>query len=389
MVLVKGGLLRIHVLVLRPRLGNQHRHGVCQPAAGHDEQFERVIKGGGIAAAGLNDGEQLLDIVAEQRRGKDRLAGVHPVDVAAEGVDLTVVRDVAVGVRELPGGEGVGAEALVHEAERADHFGIGQFGVEVGDLGGEEQPFIDDGARGERRHVEEVFAWDIALGDFGFGAFAHEVEFALELGFVHSFAAGDEDLLDVGLRVAGHTADGGAVDGRIAPAEDGEAFFAHDAFDDAFGAEARLRFHGQEGHADAVLAGGRQGEAEFGALAGEELVGDLDEDSGAVAGFGIATAGSSVGQVDEDLDALDDDVVISNPLDVRNEANSAGIVLIARVVEALRLGETSGYRMVAHGYSGTASEGVIRLSGSGAGRRLDLLYYQSRYFRGPVGRAGA
>ena len=59
---------------------------------------------------------------------------MHPVDVAAHGVDLAVVRDVAVGVRQLPGGEGVGAETLVHQAERADQVGVLQLGVEVGDL---------------------------------------------------------------------------------------------------------------------------------------------------------------------------------------------------------------------------------------------------------------
>ena len=97
-----------------------------------------------------------------------------------------------------------------------------------------------------------------------------------------------------------------------------------------------VRLDGQEHHADAVLAGGRQGEAELGALAGEELVRNLDEDAGAVAGFRVAAAGAAVGQVDENLDALDDDVVGFLALDAGDEANSAGIVLMARVVQSLR-----------------------------------------------------
>ena len=80
------------------------------------------------------------------------------IDVAAQGVDFAVVGDVAVGVRELPGGEGVGGEALVHEAERADDFGIAQFRIEIGDLGGEQQSFIDDGAGGEARDVDRPWA---------------------------------------------------------------------------------------------------------------------------------------------------------------------------------------------------------------------------------------
>ena len=94
-----------------------------QGAAAENEQFERVIEAGGVAAVGLDDGEELLDVVAEQRGREDVLAGVHPVDVAAHGVDFAVVGDVAEGMRELPGGEGVGGEALVDEAERADHAG--------------------------------------------------------------------------------------------------------------------------------------------------------------------------------------------------------------------------------------------------------------------------
>ena len=62
---------------------------------------------------------------------------------------------------------------------------------------------------------------------------------------------------------------------------------------------------------------------------------DLDEDAGAIAGFGIAAAGAAVGEVDQDLDAFDDDVVGFLALDVGDEADTAGVVLEARVVETL------------------------------------------------------
>ena len=83
---------------------------------------------------------------------------------------------------------------------------------------------------------------------------------------------------------------------------------------------------------------GRQGEAQLGALAREELVRDLNQDAGAIAGFRIAAAGAAVRQVDQNLDALDDDVVRLLALDVGDEADAAGIVLLARVVQALRWG---------------------------------------------------
>ena len=46
----------------------------------------------------------------------------------------------------------------------------------------------------------------------------------------------------------------------------------------------------------------------------EELVRDLNEDAGAVAGLRIAAARAAMRQVDQDLDALGDDVVRVLPL---------------------------------------------------------------------------
>ena len=43
-------------------------------------------------------------------------------------------------------------------------------------------------------------------------------------------------------------------------------------------------------------------------------------------------------QVDQNLDALENDVVRPLALEIGNEANAAGIVLVARVVKALRRG---------------------------------------------------
>ena len=59
---------------------------------------------------------------------QQRLAGAHPVDVAAQRVDLAVVRDVAVRVRQRPRRERVGAEALVDERERRLDDRVGEIG---------------------------------------------------------------------------------------------------------------------------------------------------------------------------------------------------------------------------------------------------------------------
>ena len=66
----------------------------------------------------------------------------------------------------------------------------------------------------------------------------------------------------------------------------------------------------------------------------------MNEKASAVAGFGVATAGTTVGQIDQNLDALRDDVVGAMPLDIDDKANATGVVLMCWRVEALGDGET-------------------------------------------------
>ncbi len=68
---------------------------------------------------------------------------VHPVDVAAHGVDLAVVGDEPVRVRQLPGREGVGGEALVHQRQRRLRQRVAQVLVEGADLVGQQQALVD------------------------------------------------------------------------------------------------------------------------------------------------------------------------------------------------------------------------------------------------------
>ena len=101
-----------------------------------------------------------------------------------------------------------------------------------------------------------------------------------------------------------------------------------------------VRLDRQKHHAHAVLARRRQREAQLGALAREELVRDLNQNAGAIAGLRIAAACAAMGQVEQNLYALHDDVVRFLALDVGDKANAAGIVLVARVVETLSGGWT-------------------------------------------------
>ena len=91
---------------------------------------------------------------------------------------------------------------------------------------------------------------------------------------------------------------------------------------------------------DAVLARLRQRESQRRAFARKKFVRDLDQDAGAVARFRIATASAAMRQVDQDLNALTDDVVRLFAVQIDHEADAASVVLIGwdRTVPGLRGG---------------------------------------------------
>ncbi len=118
-VFVEGALVLAHVVMGAERLRHHHHQGVLQRSAARHEQLEDIVEDARIALSGLDHGSQLLDLLREQR-GRHRLfPGVHLVDVAPQGVDLTVVRDDAEGLRERPGRECIGAVALMDHGEGA------------------------------------------------------------------------------------------------------------------------------------------------------------------------------------------------------------------------------------------------------------------------------
>ena len=94
-------LLLRHGFVLVPRFGDHHQHGMSQVATGHYQQFKAVVEAGGVTGLGIADGSQLVYIIAVQWRAELVFAGVHPVDVAPQRVNLAVVCQIAVRMRQF------------------------------------------------------------------------------------------------------------------------------------------------------------------------------------------------------------------------------------------------------------------------------------------------
>ena len=134
--------------------------------------------------------------VAVEGRARGGLARRHPIAVAAQRVDLAVVGDHPVGMRQRPGREGVGGEALVHQCQRTGEFRIVQVGIIGAELVGEEHALVDHGAARNRNRVIAGGAPLAHRVDASRNGLAQEVEPALELVLgICATALADEDLL--------------------------------------------------------------------------------------------------------------------------------------------------------------------------------------------------
>src|SRR5690606_36107401 len=209
-------------------------------------------------------------------------------------------------------------------------------------LSGEQHAFVNQRAGGEAGHIPGLGAEEALVAQLGGGALADDVELAFEGELVgEAGGAADEDLADVGFAGPGGFAEGGVVGGHGAPAEEGLAFALDDLRELFLELAPVGGVAGEEDEAGAVAAG--FGEVDAGLFGGLDAkgVGDLQEDSGAVAGVGLAAGGAAVVEVFEDLDALAKGLVGGAALEVGDKADAARVVFEPGVVEAL-LGGTAG-----------------------------------------------
>ena len=312
------------------RLRNHHHHRVREAAAGEREQLEHVVERRRVRAAGAHDREHLREVVAEQLGRELRFARPHPVHVSAQRVDLAVVGDHPVRVRELPARERVGREARVDERQRGLRPRVLQVRVVAEQLRGGEHPLVDDGPRGEGRDHEVGPGGDL-------GHPADHVQLALEGVLVVAQRAfgGDDELLDVGRVEVGGDPDVVLVDRDVAPADHALALLRHRALEQRLQLGAPALVPGQEADADAVAARRWQVLPD---QAAHQLVGHLQQDPGTVARVGVGAGGPAVFEVLECHDRPLDGLVRGLAAQARDERDAAGVVLECRVVKADRSG---------------------------------------------------
>ena len=107
------------VVAVLPGGRDHHHHRVLGRAAAEDHQLEGPVEGGRVGDALVDQGQAIGEVLAERVGGEHGLARAHPVDVAADGVDLAVVGDHPQRLRQLPARRRVGREARVDDREGA------------------------------------------------------------------------------------------------------------------------------------------------------------------------------------------------------------------------------------------------------------------------------
>ena len=343
-----------------PWLGDEHADRLLDRAAAEDEDLEDVVEGRRIAPAGADDRKDLPHVGAVHRMSEHALAGVHPVDVAADGVDLAVVGEEPERMGEIPGGEGIRAVALVDQSEGRYHPRIGEVGVELVDLIGQQQPFVDDRPGGEGADVGEGLAGEAKLAELDLEALADHEQLPLELVARGLLPSPHERLPNHRLDLAGRGTDGAVVDRHGAPAEELLPLFLAEPGKERLGALLLLRFRGEEDVADGPVPGGGKADAGLGRDGIEEFLRHLDEDSRAVASQRITPAGPAVGEVFEHLEPLTDDPVTAPPVHVDDKPDATGIVLVGGIVEPLGRREARGTRGGADtaGHRGSGGAGI-------------------------------
>ncbi len=340
MVLVEGLALGIHQRIAGPGFRDQHHDRVGQRIAAGHQQLQRIVEARGVGLAVRDQRPHLVEVGAQQVRLQGAAARVHPVHVAADGVDLAVVGDEPIGVRQLPGGEGVGREPLVDHGQSRDGQRVDQVGVEGPHLAGQQQALVDHRPRRERRQVELGQARQVLLG----GQLGQRVlqlltdgqQLALEGVLVRGVGpAADEGLADHGHFRQHRGAQARCVDRHVAPADQRLLLHREEVLELVHRDLARLLVARHEAHGHGILARRGQNDALALGPVAVERIGDLDQDAGAVAHQRVGAHRAAMVEVHQDAQTRLDDLMGLAALDVGHEAHAARVMLVARVVQAL------------------------------------------------------
>ncbi len=152
-IVIEVPLFPVHPAVVGPRLGKAQHHRLRQGNAVHHQKFQRVVQHGGIRPVLIHHGENFVHVLLHDRREHGFLPGQHPVHVAPDGVDFSVVHDIAVGMGALPAWICVGGKPGVDQCDGAFAVRVGEVGIKFPKLPHQKHSLIHNSAAGKRGDV--------------------------------------------------------------------------------------------------------------------------------------------------------------------------------------------------------------------------------------------
>ncbi len=126
-----------------PCLRDQQGFDLWQFAMRADQNFEHPIQGCGIRATGLNNRFDVIDIGTQLRIIQLGFVAFHPVDVAVDRIDLTIMGQNTERLGQRPAGECIGRIALMVDRKIRREPLVIQIRIERGQLFCQEQSLID------------------------------------------------------------------------------------------------------------------------------------------------------------------------------------------------------------------------------------------------------
>ena len=224
----------------------------------------------------------------------------------------------------------------MHEGKRRLHGGVVEVQVEAAHLRGHEHALVDDRAGGHAADVEDLASErGLGVGRALDGATGH-VETALKvLAAGHVIRPANKRLVDGGHAGARRGAKVVRVNRDLAPEHERHAALRAAALKDL----ARRAYAGgvvvrEEEHGHAVVALVGQQLALLLGLLAKEAVRHLEEHARTVAGVTLKALAAAVLQVHEHRERVVERLVAAASVQVRDGSNAAGVMLVARAIQA-------------------------------------------------------
>ena len=244
--MVKILLILAHAAVVLPWLRDGDHHGQGQLHAAHHHKFQRIVQHGRIGAGGVDGRKDLVQLSFQIFGGHGLFPCTHLVRISQDGVDLPVVHHEPVGMGPLPAGIGVGAEPGMHHGDGGFVVLILQVLEEEPQLSHQEHALVDNGPAGKGDHIGIVAA---LLKDPA----CHIQPTVKGQALLCLAGTLDKSLHDTGHALHRFFPEHLRMDGDLAPAQEPQALFCHDDFEDLFRLVPFQFVLGKEEHPHSVI----------------------------------------------------------------------------------------------------------------------------------------